>query len=158
LSLPGYTADTTRPITLAQGLDLLKRVRLDRAPGTSYEYSNANFDLLGMVIERVAHVPYATYLQRHIVSPLLLLQTGYDHDHPDPRLHAIGYSAWGVPAPYIDASWLYAAGALYSTVGDLWHWDQALSSDALLSPTSTADMFAAHTPMCRGAATCAGYD
>jgi CubicO group peptidase (beta-lactamase class C family) len=158
LTAPGARPDITKPITSAQGIDYIKRVQLDRAPGATYEYSNANFDLLGYIVELVARMPYATYVQTHILDPLSLGHSGYDKSHIDAPTHAIGYSAWAVPAPYIDLSWLYAAGALYSTVGDLWHWDQALAGDALLDKTSTADMFAAHAVMCDSAAACGSYD
>jgi CubicO group peptidase (beta-lactamase class C family) len=54
---------------------------------------------------------------------------------------------------------VYAAGALYSNVVDLWHWDQALQSAVLLSGATTTDMLAAHAPMCAPhTAACAGFD
>ena len=158
LVVPGSTADDTKPITPKQGIDLIKQVALDRAPGASYEYSNANFDLLGYIVEEVAGVPYASYLNSHIFGPLSLKRSGYDTSRIDAPTHAIGYSAWAVPAPYIDLSWLYAAGALYSTVGDLQHWDHALVSDVLLSKASTKDMLAGHAVICDNVATCGSYD
>lgn len=158
LSVPGTTIDTTKPISLARAIAYLKRLRLDRPPGRSYEYSNANYDLLGYIVAQIAHQPYATYLQQHIFAPLHLQHSGYDQNHPDPRQHATGYSAWATPAPYVDLSWVYAAGALYSTVGDLWHWDQALADHVLISRAATADMFAAHAAMCSGAEHCGSFD
>jgi CubicO group peptidase (beta-lactamase class C family) len=158
-TIPGITADLTKPISTAQGIGLIKRIPLDRAPGTGYEYSNYNFDLLGYIIEQITHEPYATYLRQQILNPLLLQQTGYDTNHPDLRIHATGYATWGQPAPYIDLSWVYAAGALYSNVVDLWHWDQALQSDVLLSGATTTDMLAAHASMCAPhTAACEGFD
>jgi CubicO group peptidase (beta-lactamase class C family) len=155
---PASTTSVSTPITVEQGIDLLKGVPLDRRPGARFEYSNANYDLLGAIVAQVAHVPYADYLQRRILDPLALRGTGYDQNHPDPHLHAVGYSTWGVPAPYVDVSWLYAAGALYSTVGDLWRWDQAILNGVLLSKAATSDMLASHVTMCSGAARCGGYD
>jgi CubicO group peptidase (beta-lactamase class C family) len=158
-TIPGVTVDPTKPISPAQGIALIKRIPLDRAPGAGYEYSNYNFDLLGYIVEQITHEPCATYLQQQLLDPLLLQQTGYDSNHPDPRTHAIGYVTWGKPAPSIDLSWVYAAGALYSNVVDLWHWDQALQSGALLSSASTTDMLAAHVPMCvPHTAACGGFD
>jgi CubicO group peptidase (beta-lactamase class C family) len=155
LRVPGYKADTSKPIPLAQGVALIKRVVLDRAPGTAFEYSNANYDLLGYVVAQVARQPYATYLQRHIFSPLLLQRSGQVQGHPDPRLQALGYGAWGILAPYLDLSWVYAAGDLISTVVDLWRWDQALMSDTLIPEAATADMLAPHVATCpTGAAAC----
>jgi CubicO group peptidase (beta-lactamase class C family) len=158
-TIPGVTMDVTKPISAAQGIALLKRIPVDRPPGASYEYSNYNFDLLGYIVEQITHVPYATYLRQQILNPLRLQRTGYDANHPDPRTHAIGYSIWANPAPYVDLSWAYAAGALYSNVMDLWHWDQALQRNALLSSASTNDMLAAHAAMCKPySAACGGFD
>jgi CubicO group peptidase (beta-lactamase class C family) len=158
-NVPGLTVDPAKSISVPQGLALIKRVALDRAPGAGYEYSNLNFDLLGMIVEKIAHEPYATYLRQQILDPLLLQNTGYDTNHPNIQTHASGYSTWQHPAPFVDLSWYYAAGALYSNVVDLLHWDQALAAGVLISKASTADMMAAHVTMCTdGAEACGGYD
>jgi CubicO group peptidase (beta-lactamase class C family) len=157
-TIPGVTSDMTKPISVAQGIALIKRIPLDRAPGTSFEYSNYNFDLLGSIIEQVSGQTYAAYLQQSIFAPLLLQQTGYDVDHPDLRTHALGYSAWSTVAPYVDISWPFAAGALYSSVVDLWHWDETLLSDTLILRTATTDMLAAHTTTCPAGAVACPYN
>jgi CubicO group peptidase (beta-lactamase class C family) len=146
--IPGVSVDMTKPISVEQGVALIKRVPLDRAPGTSFEYSNYNYTLLGYIIEQVSRQTYASYWQKDIFAPLLLQQSGYDVNHPDLSTHALGYSFWNTVAPYIDMSWPYAAGALYSTVVDLWHWDAALLSNTLISKAATADMFAPHATTC----------
>ncbi len=149
----------SRPTTPDSFIGLLKSHPLDFAPGAHYEYSNSNFFLLAYIVEQVAREPYTAYLQQHIFNPLLLQHTGSDKNHPDPRQHALGYSTWAAPAPYVDMSWFFGAGTLYSTVTDLWHWDQALANDALISKASTADMFAAHATICTaGGGSCLGFD
>lgn len=154
-ALPAYESGMGQPLTHAQLLSLLRNLPLDFTPGTKFEYSNSNYYLLGYIIEQVSGQTYATYLQKGIFAPLLLQQTGYDANHPDPRTHALGYSSWNSVAPYADMSWPFAAGALYSSVVDLWHWDQALTSDTLISKAATSDMLAPHTTTCAvGAATC----
>jgi CubicO group peptidase (beta-lactamase class C family) len=65
--------------------------------------------------------------QRQILTPLHLPHTGYDQNHPRLPWHATGYAKLGTPDQYIDMSVPYAAGALYSTVRDLYRWDQALA-------------------------------
>jgi CubicO group peptidase (beta-lactamase class C family) len=122
----------------------------------SHSFSRAGCQyLLGYIIEQVSGQAYAAYLQRGIFAPLRLQQTGYDADHPDLRTHALGYSSWNTVAPPVDMSWPSAAGALFSSVVDLWHWDEALLSDTLISRAATADMLAPHVTTCAvGAATC----
>ncbi len=153
--LPAYRSHSGQRITQDQMLRLLRPLPLDFTPGTRFEYSNSNYYLLGDIIAQVSGQTYAHYLQRHIFAPLRLQQTGYDTNHPDLRTHALGYSTWHTVAPSVDMSWPYAAGALYSSVVDLWHWDQALRRDTLISKGATADMLAAHVTTCPpGAAAC----
>ena len=133
---------------------MLRPLPLDFTPGTKFEYSNSNFYLLGYIVEKVSGLPYATYLQKDILAPLLLQQPGYDSSHPDLRTHAAGYSSWKSEAPYTDMSWPFAAGALYSTVVDLWHWDQALLSNTLITKAATASMLAPHATLCAGGGAC----
>ena len=111
--------------------------------GTRWRYSNTGYVLLGMTIARVSGLGYPTFLARHVFAPLGLRNTGYDSSHPSPPAHAIGYVSNGQPAPYLDMSVPYAAGALYSTVNDLSRWDDALLTGApqLLRPATLRQMF-----------------
>lgn len=112
-------------------------------PGTRWSYSNTGYALLGMVVERVSGRSYATFLNSHVFAPLGLRSTSYDVNHPRVPAHASGYASWGVPAAYLDMSVPYAAGALDSTVGDLYRWDRALMSDQprLIWPATLTEMF-----------------
>lgn len=66
--------------------------------------------------------------QRRVFAPLGMRDTGYDVNRPRLPGHASGYASPGKPAPYIDMSAAYSAGALYSTIDDLARWDNALLS------------------------------
>jgi len=55
--------------------------------------------------------------------------------------HAIGYGGFNEKAPALDASTLFSAGAAYSTVEDLYRWDQALYGDAIVSAALRSQMF-----------------
>lgn len=156
--LPAYATGHAKPVTPAQLLRILRPLPLHFTPGTRFEYSNSNYYLLGVIIQQVSGQPYATHLQQSILMPLLLEHTGYDADHPDPRTHAIGYASWHTVAPYVDISWPFAAGALYSSVVDLWHWDQALLSDTLISSSATAEMLAPHVATCPASANVCPYN
>ncbi len=110
------------------------------SPGETARYSNSGYIVLGSIIEHVAGQSYEAFLQQAIFEPLAMHDTGYDHNLSD---LATGYeNGWTEqPAAYIDMSIPYAAGALYSTVEDLYRWDQALYTDSLLPPTALAEMF-----------------
>jgi CubicO group peptidase (beta-lactamase class C family) len=117
---------------------------LDFEPGSKYSYSNSGYFLLGVIIEKVTGKSYADVLKENILAPAQLSNTGYDLFSPILPKRATGYekrSGSYVNAPYLDMSIPYAAGSLYSTVEDLYRWDQALYTDKLLSASAKATMF-----------------
>jgi CubicO group peptidase (beta-lactamase class C family) len=120
---------------------------LDFQPGDKWNYSNSGYVLLGYIIEQVSGQSYETFLQQNIFEPLQMTNTGYDHNDGD---LATGYtgadSHWEVPE-YIDMTLPYAAGGLYSTVEDLYRWDQALYTGQLVSQESLDLMFTPHAKM-----------
>ncbi|HET8627650.1 MAG TPA: serine hydrolase domain-containing protein [Thermomicrobiales bacterium] len=118
---------------------------LDFPPGARMQYSNSGYVLLGYVIERVTGTSYADFLRRAIFDPLGMADSGFDTTAIRPG-HAQGYYADGTePAPYAMSA-IYAAGALYSTVGNMARWDDALERGALISPDLTRAMFTPHAP------------
>jgi CubicO group peptidase (beta-lactamase class C family) len=147
--IPDYTTVSAfgrfsqRHLTPAELVALVRGQPLLFLPGTRWSYSNTGYALLGMVIERVSGEPYATFLERHVLAPLGLRGTGYDTNNPSLPAHATGYAGWGSRASSIDMSVPYAAGALDSTVGDLYRWDLALLSGhpQLVRPDVLDQMF-----------------
>ena len=117
---------------------------LDFEPGSKFSYSNSGYFLLGVLIEKVTGKSYAEVLKETILMPLQMKDTGYDLFGPILPKRATGYEknfTGYTNAPYLDMSIPYAAGSLYSTVEDLYRWDQALYTDKLLSARSKAIMF-----------------
>ncbi|GAB2560208.1 serine hydrolase [Spirosoma areae] len=123
---------------------------LEFEPGSKFSYSNSGYFLLGVIIEKVTGKAYADVLKANILSPAQLQDTGYDLFSPILPKRATGYekrSNGYVNAPYLDMSIPYAAGSLYSTVEDLYRWDQALYTDKLLPASAKATMY---TPYLQG--------
>lgn len=117
---------------------------LEFPPGEKFRYNNSGYYLLGMVIERVSNQAYADVLQANILTPLGMTQTGYDRQRPLLPKRAAGYDWSGngfVNTADINADLAYAAGALYSTTGDLLRWDQALRGTQLVSRKSLDEIF-----------------
>ncbi|MBX3595593.1 serine hydrolase domain-containing protein [Sphingomonas sp.] len=115
----------------------------DFPPGTAWLYSNANYIVLGAVIEQVMAMPLATAMERLVFEPLGLRHTAFDNAEEVVPGRASGYSATqtGVP-PFANAAWLDpsqtgGAGAMRSTVGDLCKWHDLLLGDRLLDRTHT---------------------
>lgn len=105
-------------------------------PGSKFHYDNSGYFLLGAILEHITGKTYETLLKENILLPLGMKDSGYDHFGEILPKRATGYEQdlGGVEnAPYLDMSLPYAAGSLYSTVEDLYKWDQALYTDKLIS-------------------------
>lgn len=117
---------------------------LEFEPGTKWSYNNSAYFILGAIIEKVDGKSYAESLKTRILDPLGMANTGYDTHSPILKKRARGYQKTPegfVNAPYLDMSLPYAAGSMYSTVEDLYKWDQALYDDKILSDESKKLMF-----------------
>jgi CubicO group peptidase (beta-lactamase class C family) len=106
-------------------------------PGTKYRYDNHGYFLLGAILEHVTGKTYEELLKENIFVPLGMKDSGYEHPADILAKRASGYEQdlAGVvnAAPLLETGGQpYAAGALYSTVEDLYKWDQALYTDNLV--------------------------
>ncbi len=115
---------------------------LDFEPGTKFAYSNSGYHILGMLVEKATGRSWEEALRENILAPLGMADTGYDHSETVLPHRAAGYQATpdGVQnAPFVEMSIPYSAGAMYSTVDDLYKWDRALYTEQLL-PARFRDM------------------
>ena len=120
------------------------KLPLEFKPGEKFNYSNSGYFLLGYIIEKITGKTYEQYLQETILTPLNLVNTGFDHSEIILKNRASGYEKQGknfVNSSFIDMSIPYAAGSLYSTVEDLYLWDQALYGNKILSEKSMESLF-----------------
>jgi CubicO group peptidase (beta-lactamase class C family) len=104
-------------------------------PGTRFEYSNSGYFLLGAILEQVTGRTYEQLLTERIFAPLGMKDSGYTHAQSVLPHRASGYERTpsGLQnARCYDMSIPFAAGAVYSTVGDLLLWDQGLYGERLL--------------------------
>lgn len=116
-------------------IDSLDKLSLAFEPNTKYNYCNSNYFLLGYIIEQVSGKPYPQYLKENILDPAGLTSTFYENTAEIKLNRANGYSFsdgkyWN--ADFISMSLVYGAGALRSTVSDLYKWHQALYEGKLL--------------------------
>src|ERR1051325_4071421 len=150
-SQPGFFENVSRnPYKVDEFVKKYASGDLEFEPGSKFEYDNSGYFLLGAIIERVTGKPYEQVLQENIFNPVGMKNTGYDHHDTIIAKRAAGYVKTHdsfANAPYLDMSIPYAAGSLYSTVEDLYLWDQALYTDKLLSAQSKALMY---TPFLEG--------
>jgi CubicO group peptidase (beta-lactamase class C family) len=141
-AIPRFFAELSRnPYRPADFLAVFDSLPLDFEPGSRWRYSNSGYFVLGVIIERVGGRPYDMALRERILDPLGLKDTGYDWNTPVIERRADGYTRGfdgDEHAAYIDMSTPFSAGGMYSTVEDLYRWDQALAARRRLSPASYA--------------------
>ena len=142
---PGFFENVSRnPYKVDDFVKKYASGNLEFEPGSKYSYNNSGYFLLGAIIERVTGKPYERVLKENIFDPAGMKNTGYDHHTTIIPKRAAGYSKTPdgyTNALYLDMSIPYAAGSLYSTVEDLYLWDQALYTDKMLSAQSKALMY-----------------
>jgi CubicO group peptidase (beta-lactamase class C family) len=138
-------ARRTMPMTVEEIVGTFKDLPLDFEPGTNWSYSNSGYFLLGLIIERTSGQSYEDYLHEHLLTPAGMTSTGYAHNRKILKGMARGYTISPdgelVNALVVDMAWPYSAGALYSTVGDLYRWDRALRTDRLINKKSKEKMY-----------------
>lgn len=109
-------------------------------PGRRYQYSNTNYILLGMLVEKISGKSLADYLSENIFNPLGMKHSSFPSGTRFPDPHAQGYAepvaADGPPVVATDwsSSFTWAAGAIISTLDDLRIWMAALANGELISP------------------------
>jgi CubicO group peptidase (beta-lactamase class C family) len=143
-SLPELEDFKILKLPVKRTIELFKNKPLDFEPGTSYRYSNSGYILLGYIIENVSKKSYAECLKENIFNPLNMKDSGYDSHSEIQKDRAAGYVLDRdglVNADYIDMSIPHGAGALYSTVEDLYRWDRALYTEKLVKNDSLKKIF-----------------
>ncbi|HET7012040.1 MAG TPA: serine hydrolase domain-containing protein [Anaerolineales bacterium] len=154
--MPDDSSYPETPITPRELLARFEDAPLDFHPGERHSYSNCGYWVLGTIIEQVSGQSYKDFIQQAIFEPLGMHDSGYDQDA---RGLAVGYRDQHtvVPSQVIDSSFLYSAGALYSTVEDLYRWDQALYTEQLISRELLDQMFAPRASLYPDAVGSAAY-
>ncbi|MEU9173555.1 serine hydrolase domain-containing protein [Streptomyces sp. NPDC048420] len=146
-TVPGFEAVRKKVFTPRELVNLSLRRPRTSAPGAVYSYSNTNFVVAGMLIEKLTGNPVRTEYQNRIIEPLELGDTFYVHPGMKiPGRHTRGYlTPDQAGAPLVDAteqtvSWAQSAGALVSSTRDLDTFLSALLGGRLTSATQLAQM------------------
>jgi D-alanyl-D-alanine carboxypeptidase len=106
-------------------------------PGDRFEYSDAGYEMLALVLEKAAGEPFGDLLRLRIFEPLQMKDTRL-RDRPDVPVpgRARGYTPLGkefAPSPENPLDCLVGSGAVNTTLDDLRRWDQALDGGRLVS-------------------------
>ncbi|YCK82060.1 beta-lactamase family protein [Arthrobacter sp. D3-18] len=144
-------SDTQGPEALEEGVRALSGAPLARSSGETFGYANANYNILGLLVQTVSGQPFGDYVRQHVFEPLNMI-----HSHPTQAAArtdnvAAGYSLWfgsfwrqtDAPAPATGMP----STTMYSSAEDLGHELRALLgqgryADArILQPQSVNAMF-----------------
>jgi len=108
-------------------------------PGTDFQYSNSGYALLGYIIELLSGLSYGQFLQDYIFTPLGMKRSGEIWSCCD--YIPIGYNLDGKLIEMSNKFTPYSAGGLFSTMEDLFLWDQGLYSNQLVNEETVKLMF-----------------
>ncbi len=147
--IPNFTSDkefgTWRMSshTPAEEIAFFRDKPLDFEPGSKFSYSNSNYEVLGVVIEKLGGKSYGDQLRERIFEPLGMHDSGLDRDDLILPKRAQGYSPSKnglVPARSESMSVPWAAGSIYSTTADLLRWERGLFGGKVLQEESLTAM------------------
>ncbi|MBO9198693.1 MULTISPECIES: serine hydrolase [Niastella] len=113
---------------------------LEFSPGKGWGYSNSGYWLLGYIIQKVTGITYEEAVRRYIFLPCKMDHSGFDFKTLQHKNKATGYELFASglkkEAEDLDPPGPYAAGAIYSTVGDLYRYYKAQQAFKLISRQS----------------------
>ncbi|HEX8247751.1 MAG TPA: serine hydrolase domain-containing protein, partial [Pyrinomonadaceae bacterium] len=132
------------PMTVTATLDRARTFAPDFKPGEKFAYSSQAFNILGAIVEKVSGKTYENFLKENIFAPLGMNDTGLDHQKEITRNRAAGYQLTKDGTlrnfDFFNLDYLFAAG-LYSTIEDLYLWEQAFYTEKLVKQTTIAKIF-----------------
>ena len=121
---------------------LLKSVaayELTRDPGTTYQYSNAGYELLGLVVAEAAHTDFETVVKSRIFGPLKMTSTHFTPSLEEKDKYSAGYDGHLQPVPHERLPSLPGSGGMRSTANDLLNF---LASNIGINPSPLAPAMA----------------
>ena len=142
-----FISRVTSPVSSDELIESIKKGGFDFNPGERWLYNNSAYFILGDIVAKVSGKSYEAFLIERFFSPLGMTRTGVYNNKNKPTDEAKGYTkendAYKATTDW-DMSWAGGAGILYSTVEDLYKWNEALYGGKVLSEKS---MSLAFTPV-----------
>jgi CubicO group peptidase (beta-lactamase class C family) len=139
--IPNFTAHgdffeiVRNPETPDKILSLVNHFPLDFPPGSKYEYSNTNYYLLSLIIEKITHMSLFDFMRKNIFTPLHMnatIPTGPDKIVPN-RAPGYLFDQHLQNEPFMYADSVLGAGFLLSDLDDLIKWNRSLDQNTILS-------------------------
>ena len=149
--------DQTKPLTNEDVIRIIADNNIQRAfsPNNGFDYCNTNYALLASVVERISKKPFDVFVKENIFDPLDMDDSFIYRLRPGdaiPEYVPVGVCGHrggrGLPRvePNFYQNGVVGDKGVYSTVEDLFKWDQALYSDILVSQASLLEAFSEGSP------------
>jgi len=122
--------------------------KLQFTPGTSFKYSNSNYALLARIVEEVAQMRFNDFMKKFFFEPLGMNNTFvYDPEIQVTNNKTVGYKAnWSVHEEMF-ADGVTGDKGVYSTVRDMYIWDQSFYHNVFLNPQTLAKSYEPQHPL-----------
>ncbi|MFO0741499.1 MAG: serine hydrolase domain-containing protein [Labilithrix sp.] len=135
------SAHPDQPISVDEILALSAARPAYFAAGGGWHYSNTNYILAGLLVEKVDERPIAESIRARILEPNDLHETFFDGEETVAGVMVPGFDKNGVDVTNTyDLSWAWAAGAMVSTPPDMTRFLELLGSGRLLPPAEQAEL------------------
>jgi CubicO group peptidase (beta-lactamase class C family) len=132
-----------QPVTTQKILDTWARKPLDFEPGAKWQYSNTNYVIAGLIVEKASGEPLLQFLQEKVFTPLNMKSVANIDKAKLGETDPTGYLRYALgpprPAPKEGSGWLFAAGELAMSAEDLAKWDISVINQNLMKPASYYD-------------------
>ena len=129
-----------QPVTAQKIMDTWAKKPLDFEPGTKWQYSNTNYVIAGVIVEKAAHMPLLQFLREKVFTPLDMKSVANIDQEKLGETDPTGYLRYALgplrPAPKEGKGWLFAAGELAMPAADLAKWDISIIDQKVLKPSS----------------------
>ncbi|AHM63152.1 beta-lactamase [Flammeovirgaceae bacterium 311] len=117
-------------------------------PNTHFDYSNTGYCLLAAIVDKASGMPFATFMQKHIFGPLQMTNTFTFGDSITAKKAKVAIGHTGgkrkITPDYLDT--VLGDKGMYSTVEDLYKWDQALYTQKLVKAETMEEAFTGTRP------------
>lgn len=144
LSMSEFWDISTQHRDLPELIDVFREEPLGFEPGERWSYSNGGYVLLAALVEKVSGQPFAEYLEEHIFEPLGMENTGSADQEAILPGKVSGYMTRDdsfINPYYMDLDLAIGLAGVYSTVDDLYLWDQALYTERIIAAATRQVMF-----------------
>ena len=133
LAFAGFRPESDCPTVEESREIIFRQNKLNYPPGREFSYTNSGYFLLGQIVEQVSGKSLNAFAQERIFKPLGMIHTLFQEDHTQliPN-RAVGYDPAGGGFKIDMSNWDETGdGNIYTSVEDLFLWDQAFYSNAL---------------------------